>query len=84
MKLATKWIPFQSLNDFAASRDELADKWGETVRTARLEIARDRQDWTEIPEARLIRRGPFLVDAETDLLYTVVNGEVFEFRAVAP
>jgi hypothetical protein len=52
------------------------------VREKRLETARGRTNWTEIPETRLVRRGPFLVDAETDLLWTVRRGHVFEpYRA---
>jgi hypothetical protein len=32
----------------------------------------------EIPETRLVRRGRFLVDAETDLVYVLRRGVVFE------
>jgi hypothetical protein len=49
------------------------------VRERRLELARRRSNWTEIPESRLVRRGGrFLVDAETDLLYLLRRGHVFE------
>ncbi|HUP50871.1 MAG TPA: hypothetical protein VM198_00240 [Longimicrobiales bacterium] len=48
------------------------------VREARLDLARRKSNWTEIPEVRLVRRGPFLVDAETDFLWTFRRGHVFE------
>jgi hypothetical protein len=48
------------------------------VRQARLDLARRQPAWTEIPETRLVRRGPFLVDAETDLVYVRRRGVVFE------
>lgn len=52
------------------------------VREARLDVARQRLNWTEIPDTRLVRRGPFLVDAETDLVWVVRRGHVFEpYRA---
>jgi hypothetical protein len=48
------------------------------VREARLQLARRRPKWIEVPESRLVRRGPFLVDAETDLVYVLRRGHVFE------
>jgi hypothetical protein len=48
------------------------------VRRARLELARRQQTWTEIPETRLVRRGPFLVDSVSDLVFTIRGGHVFE------
>ena len=49
------------------------------VRQARLELARRRPTWTEIPETRLVPRGPrFLIDAETDRVYTVRRGAVWD------
>jgi hypothetical protein len=48
------------------------------VREKRLETARGRVNWTELPETRLVRRGPFWVDAETDLVWVVRRGHVFE------
>jgi hypothetical protein len=48
------------------------------VREKRLETARGRANWTEIPETRLVRRGRFWVDAETDLLWAIRRGYVFE------
>jgi hypothetical protein len=48
------------------------------VRQARLANARRQAAWVEIPETRLVRRGPFFVDAETDLLYILRRGVVFE------
>ncbi len=48
------------------------------VRKARLEIARRQHGWQEIPETRLVQRNRFLVDAETDLLYVLRRGVVFE------
>lgn len=48
------------------------------VRQTRLELARRTSAWTEIPETRLVRRGRYLVDAETDLVYVLRRGVVFE------
>jgi hypothetical protein len=48
------------------------------VREARLATARRQSAWVEIPETGLVRRGPFFVDAETDLLYILHRGVVFE------
>jgi len=57
----------------AEERDELAAQ----VREARVELAR--REWTEIaPRERLVRRGPWLVDAETDALYVPRRGTTFE------
>jgi hypothetical protein len=40
----------------------------ETLRRARLAAARENPRWTEIEEADVIRRKPFLVHAPTDVL----------------
>jgi hypothetical protein len=40
-------------------------------------LAARRSLWTEIPESRLVERGQFLVDAETDRLYTAYRGALF-------
>jgi hypothetical protein len=54
------------------------ERHNEEVRSARIEVARRNPRWTEIPEARLVRRGlGYLVDAETDLVYTLRRGETF-------
>lgn len=49
------------------------------LRLARVAVAR--RMWDEIPETRLVSRGlglRLLVDAETDEVFTVVRGTVFE------
>jgi hypothetical protein len=49
------------------------------VRAARVKVARGNGCWTEIPQARLVRRGPgYLIDEETDLVYTIYRGTVWE------
>lgn len=48
------------------------------MRAARLEEARRQTAWTEIAETRLVRRGPFLVDSDTDAVFVVRRGHVFE------
>ena len=48
------------------------------LRAARLANVRQRTRWAEIPESRLVRRGPWLVDAEDDRIYTVYKGDVFD------
>jgi hypothetical protein len=48
------------------------------VREARLEFARRQRNWVEVPETRLVARGRFLVDAETDLCYVHRRGHVWE------
>ncbi len=48
------------------------------VRAARLEEARRQTTWREIPETSLVRRGPFLVDSETDAVFVVRRGHIFE------
>ena len=45
----------------------------------RLEFARRQaNNWTELAEVGLVRRGPFLVDSESDQLYVLRRGVVFE------
>jgi hypothetical protein len=48
------------------------------VREARVQEARRQTGWTELAELRLVRRGPFLVDSEDDVVYTLRRGSVFE------
>ena len=48
------------------------------VLAARLDEARRQSAWTEIPETSLVRRGPFLVDSDTDAVFVVRRGHVFE------
>lgn len=49
------------------------------IRAARVAAAR-RLGWEELPETRLIPRGPrgWLVDAETDAVYVPYRGATFE------
>ena len=50
----------------------------EKVRVARLELVRRNSRWVEIPETRLVTRSRFLIDAETDEIFTLHRGVVFE------
>lgn len=71
-----KFFQMQSAEDIATDeRRELAAQ----LKKTRLEVARREQEWTEIPQTNLVRRGPhFLVDADTDRAYTRRNGDVFD------
>jgi hypothetical protein len=62
----------------AAEGEALHEAREQEVRRARLELARRQSAWTEIPETRLVRRGRYLVDAETDFVYVLRRGLVFE------
>ncbi|MGZ4418030.1 MAG: hypothetical protein ACXVRV_07625, partial [Gaiellaceae bacterium] len=49
------------------------------VRQARIDYARGNSHWTEIPETRLVRRGPgWLIDADSDLVWVLRRGVAFE------
>jgi hypothetical protein len=79
MKLSTVFRPFTDTQVIEGRiTDPQRDEWAGQVRKARLEVARGRNNWEEIPETRLVRRGRFLVDGETDLTYTLRRGVVFE------
>ena len=68
--------PVRNLED-VASDERAAER--EQIKRARLEVARRKSEWTEIPQTNLVRRGPhFLVDAESDQVYTLRNGSVFD------
>lgn len=59
-----------------SDRREAAD--AAELLAARVAFARSNQAWTEIPEERLVRRGPgWLIDAESDLVYSVRRGQAF-------
>ena len=77
MKLGTIFRPTRNLEDTLAHDPALVEH-ARQVREKRLETARGRPNWTEIPETRLVRRGRFWVDAETDLVWVVRRGLVFE------
>lgn len=79
MKLSTVFRPFTD-TELIERRitDAQREAWAEQVRQARLEMARGRANWTEIPESRLVTRGKLLVDADTDATYTLRGGVVFE------
>ena len=74
MRLSTAFRPTGTTTD----SDPAVAEHERQVRQARLDLARRQTTWTEIPETRLVRRGPFLVDAETDLVYVLRRGIVFE------
>jgi hypothetical protein len=50
----------------------------EQLRAARREQARRNAYWQELEEAALVRRAPFLVDADTDELWAPFLAPVFE------
>lgn len=70
--------PTRRADDLPDAADNARADHERRVRQARLELARRQQTWTEIPETRLVSRGRFLVDAETDLVYMRRRGVVFE------
>lgn len=57
---------------------ELAEKRAEHLRAARLDAVRRNRRWTELAETSLVRRGPFLVSAETDEMFMLRRGVIFE------
>lgn len=50
----------------------------ELVAEARVEAARKNPDWVEVEEIDLVVRKPWLVHAESDELYSVFRGAIFE------
>ena len=80
MNLRTRIRPF---SDAALIEGTLTDQdraeHERQVRQARLELARRETHWTEIaPAERLVRRGPLFVDSETDLVWVVRRGHIWE------
>jgi hypothetical protein len=75
MRLSTRIRPARNVED--APVDPARAEHDRAVREARLELARRMSAWTEIPETRLVRRGRYLVDAETDLVHLIRRGHVF-------
>src|SRR5437763_4051941 len=49
----------------------------EEVRATHVQQARTRTRWREIPESQLVRRERWLVDAETDELFSIHRGAIF-------
>ena len=77
MRLTTRVRPTRNA-DVEPELDPARAEHERRVRERRLELARRQPKWTEVPESRLVRRGRYLVDAETDLVYVVRLGHVFE------
>lgn len=79
MRLTTRLRPF---TDTELIEDRITDEqraeWERQIREARLELARRQPAWEEIPRTRLVKRGRWLVDADTDALYSIRRGVVFE------
>lgn len=48
------------------------------VQQRRIDGVRRRTEWTEIPEERLVERDRFYVDAQTDRMYRVHRGDLFD------
>jgi len=77
--------PTRSLDDVATiEQRERADQ-AQQLRQARVATARRTDEWVEVPQSHLVRRGPFWIDAETDAVFTHRPGAVFDHgRAEAP
>jgi hypothetical protein len=56
---------------------ELEQPSADEIRQRRVQQARERTRWQEIPEERLVRREHWLIDAETDAMLDVYRGDVF-------
>jgi hypothetical protein len=62
----------------APVREDVTDLEAETLRQARLKVARTNPRWVELEAVDLVRRGPgWLVSAETDAIFTPYRGVVF-------
>ena len=78
MKLATRLRPARNA-DTIPEPDPARAEHDRQVRGARLANARRQSGWTEIPQTRLVPRGRgLLVDAETDFVWVVRRGHVWE------
>jgi hypothetical protein len=78
VKLATRLRPARNA-DTIPEPDPARAEHERHVREARLANARRQSAWTEIPEPRLVPRGRgLLVDAETDFVWVVRRGHVWE------
>ena len=76
MNLRTIIRPFHDAAQIEGTvTDQMRTELERAVRGARLELAR-RQTWTEIPEP--VRRGRFLVDVDSDRVFMLRQGVVFE------
>lgn len=78
MKLPTVLRPQRDAEDVHSELDRNRAALAEQARVSRLAVARRQQNWTEIPQTRLVRRGRLLVDAESDAVYVLRRGVVFE------
>jgi hypothetical protein len=79
VNLRTVFRPFHDADQIeGTTTDQQRSEHERQVRGARLATARRQSAWVEIPETRLVRRGPFFVDADTDFLYILRRGVVFE------
>ena len=61
---------------FRSSSEERPDE--AAVRERRVEVARRNHLWTELTETDLVPRARYLVHAETDELFTLYRGVVFQ------
>jgi len=52
------------------------------VAARRVQQARDRTSWREVPDGYLVRRGRFHVDPETDEVYTLHGGALFSSAGI--
>jgi hypothetical protein len=79
VNLRTVFRPFHDADQIeGTTTDQQRSEHERQVREARLATARRQSAWAETSETRLVRRGRFLVDAETDLIYVLRRGVVFE------
>lgn len=78
MNLRTVLRPTRATDDVGTGLDPARGEHDRRVREARLDVARRERSWTEVAEMQLVRRGRFWVDAESDLVFAVRRGHVFE------
>jgi len=77
--------PMRSLDDVATAQQRERAAQAQQLREARVAAAKRTAEWVEVDQAHLVRRGPFLVEAESDAVFTIRPGAVFDHgRADAP
>lgn len=69
---------FGSIGRPGSQSERTAAEEAARVREARVESARSNQYWRELEEVDLVKRGPYLVSASTDELFTPHRGAIFD------
>ena len=76
--MRTTLRPWKSGEDFYdEERRKREARWGQ-VKQARIKTARSNTNWLEVPQNRLVPRGPLRIDSETDAAYILRPGAVFD------